>query len=139
MSTDCSFCAGHLLRFPWAKPLTTSRRAPSRRLFVRLPADRLVGEFTDQVGVPVVAGVLLDHVDVDPSQGARFTASGQPGVAETAGGGCLPARLAFGLPCRQVGVPVSTVERDHLAVFDGGVVPDVGRTWLPLEDPPEPG
>jgi hypothetical protein len=39
-------------------------------LLLRLPANRPAGEFADQVGVPVVAGVLLDHVKVDPLQGA---------------------------------------------------------------------
>jgi NADH:flavin oxidoreductase / NADH oxidase family len=39
-------------------------------------------------------------------------------VSPAAGGGCLPARLAFGLPCRQVGVPVSTDERDYLAAVE---------------------
>ena len=53
--------------------------------------------------MPVVAGVLLDHVDVDPLQGAGFTYPGEAGVAETAGSGRLPARLALGLPCRQAG------------------------------------
>jgi aminoglycoside phosphotransferase (APT) family kinase protein len=104
-----------------------------------LPADRPVGELTDQVGVPVVAGVLLDHVDVDPPQGAGFTCPGEAGVAEAAGIGRLPARLAFGLPSRQVGFPFGAVQGNHLAVFDGGVVPDAGRAGLPLQDPPEPG
>jgi hypothetical protein len=109
------------------------------RVMIRLPANRPVGEFTNQICVPVVAGVFLDHVDVDPPEGARFIPPGQPGVAETPGGGRVPARRALGLPRCQVGVPVSVIERDHLAVLYGRVVPDAGRTGLPLEDPPEPG
>src|SRR5690242_1081541 len=54
-----------------------------------------------------MAGGLLDHVGGDPPEGAWFTPSGQPGVAETSGRGRLPARLALLLPCGQVGVPVS--------------------------------
>jgi hypothetical protein len=103
-------------------------------LLLRLPANRPVGELADQVGVPVVAGVLLDHVDVDPLQGAGFTYPGEAGVAETAGSGRLPARLALGLPCRQAGFLHGAVQGDHLAVFDGGAVPEVRRAGLPLQD-----
>jgi hypothetical protein len=70
--------------------------ASAGRLVLRLPANRPVGEFTDQVGVPVVAGVLLDHVDVDPAQGAGFTRPGKTGVVKTAGSGRVAARLVLG-------------------------------------------
>ena len=86
-------------------------------MLLRLPANRPVGELADQVGVPVVAGVLLDHVDVDPLQGAGFTYPGEAGVAETAGRGRLPARLA--MPPGQL--PTRRRPGDPLAVFDGGV------------------
>ena len=79
-------------------------------MLLRLPANRPVGELADQVGLPVVAGVLLDHVDVDPLQGAGFTYPGEAGVAETAGSGRHPARLALGLPCRQVSFPLGAVQ-----------------------------
>jgi len=36
----------------------------------RLPTDRAIDELSDEVGVTVVAGVLLDHVGIDPSQRA---------------------------------------------------------------------
>jgi hypothetical protein len=50
-----------------------------------------VGEFTDQVGTPVVAGILLDHVDVDRSQGAGFTHPGEAGVVKAENGGLDPS------------------------------------------------
>jgi hypothetical protein len=33
-----------------------------------LPADGFIDEFSDEIGVPIVPGVLLDHVKVDPAQ-----------------------------------------------------------------------
>src|SRR6185437_3588049 len=91
-------------------PAVVACRARACRLLLRLPANRPVGELADQVGLPVVAGVLLDHVDVDPLQGAGFTYPGEAGVAETAGSGRHPARLALGLPCRQVSFPLGAVQ-----------------------------
>jgi len=82
--------------------LAHAQAAQIGRLLSRLPAHRPVGEFTNQVGVAVVTGVLLDHMDVDPPEGAGFTASGEAGVVEAPGGGCLPTRLALRLPRRQV-------------------------------------
>src|SRR5690606_22528180 len=52
----------------------------------RSPADLAVDHLADQVGVAVVAGVLLDHVRVDPAQGALLAAAVQAGVVEGAVG-----------------------------------------------------
>ena len=49
-----------------------------------LVADAAVDELADEVGVPVVAGVLLDHVVVDPAQRARLAAP-DTGVVERRG------------------------------------------------------
>ena len=70
--------------------------------------DGAVDHLPDEVGVAVVAGVLLDHVGVNPAQGHRFAAP-EPGVREVVGGGGPPARLALGLPDGQVGVPICPV------------------------------
>ena len=65
--------------------------------FWRLPADRPVGEFTNQVGVPVVARVLRAHVDVDPPQRAGFTPPGEASVVENAAAAAF--RLAAHSAC----------------------------------------
>ena len=51
-----------------------------------LPAHTSVDELTDEVGVAVVAGILLDHVNVDPAQRARLAAR-LSGVIKLAGRG----------------------------------------------------
>ena len=44
------------------------RGAVRGRLQPRLQPDRAVLELADEVGVTIVSGVLLDHVEVDRSQ-----------------------------------------------------------------------
>ena len=98
------------------QPATSSGGAGS-------PADTAVPQFTDQIGMPVVACVLLDHVDIDPPQRARLPVP-QTGVVQRMGPGRSATGVALGLPGGQVGFPVGIIEGDQFAVLDGGVVPD---------------
>ena len=109
----------------------------SARGLVRSPADSSVDELTDKVSMPVVAGVLLDHVGVDPPQGAGLAVP-QPGVIQAAGCGRCAAGLALGLLCPQISLPVSVIERDELAVLDSRVRPDRRRIGLRQQHSPEP-
>ena len=73
----------------------------------RLIADRPVDELANEVGVAVVARVLLDHVDVDPAQRARLAVADADVVERVLGGhgrGCVALRL----PRRKVVVPVGS-------------------------------
>src|SRR5439155_21632027 len=98
---------------PWSRRRTTESRASSRSSRAAaprspasrpepLPAHLAVDQFSDEVGVAVVAGVLLDHVVVDPPEGDRFTSS-HARVVEVEPGGGPAAGVAFGLPGGDVG------------------------------------
>src|SRR4051812_14473590 len=102
-----------------------------------LPADRPVDQLADEVGMPVVPGVLLDHVHVDPAQRDLLAVPLVARVGQLAARGGRPAARALGLPGREVGRPVGVVERHQLAVLDVRVVPD-GRHRLVGERALEP-
>ena len=102
---------------PRLAPVTRAVR-PVRRLLVidrllvflvasPLPADFSVNELTDQVRVAVVPGVLLNHVNVDPPERARFTAPSHARVFQVVGCGGLSTLLALRLPKRQIAIPVA--------------------------------
>ena len=85
----------------------------------------------------VVAGVLLDHVVVDPPQRAR-AAVVPARFVEAASGRRPPGRLALALPHRQVRLPVGVVERIQLGVLAGVADPDPRQLRLGPENAPEP-
>src|SRR5579872_7555404 len=103
-----------------------------------LAAHRPVDELADEVGVPVVPGVLLDHVGVDPPQRAVDAPSREADVVERPAGGRLPAGFALRLPRREVGLPISRVEWEHVAVLVGGIEPEVRDARVTLEHPAKP-
>src|SRR5580693_794578 len=67
-----------------------------------LNARGAVNAFADQVGVAVVAGVLLDQVDVDPAE-ADVLAHEPAGVGQGAGGAEIAGAGDLGLPGFQGG------------------------------------
>jgi hypothetical protein len=103
-----------------------------------LAADLSVDELTDEVRMAVVARVLLNHVNVDPPERTRFTATSHAGVFQTAACGGLSTLLALRLPEHKIAIPVSGVERDYVAVLNLWVVPNVRSIGLTLQDPPKP-
>ncbi len=101
------------------------------------PPDGAVHQLADQVGVSVVAGVLLDHVVVDPPEGARLPLP-RPGVVEVQRCRGAAGGLALGLPGSHVLVPVGVVEREELTVVGPGAGPDVRCVGLIEQRPAEP-
>ena len=89
-----------------------------------------------EIGMTVVARILLDHVDVDPAQGTWLTAP-YAGVIELVPRGCVAAVLALGLPRTKVSLPAGIVEWDQLAVVDCRVIPD-GRRGVTKQNAAEP-
>jgi len=91
--------------------------------------DRAVDPLPDQVGVPVVPRVLLDHVDVDPAQRERLPAAGPRGqrvqVVHRRGG--VPAPRHLGAVAGEVGRRVGVVDVVEVPVRVGvGVVQRLG-------------
>jgi len=74
----------------------------------RSPADCAVNQLSDEVRMTVVARVLLDHVDVDPSERAALSVT-QARVAQSVTAGCFTAGRALCLPDSQVLGPDSVV------------------------------
>src|SRR4051812_156390 len=82
----------------------TSSTSPARHLV----PSRAVDALAQQVGVPVVPRVLLDHVQVDPPQVDLRAVAGQPDVVQAVPGGdgadgvqlCPEPREVVVRPCR---------------------------------------
>jgi hypothetical protein len=62
-----------------------------------LPANSAIEHFADEVGVAVVAGIVLGHVGVYPTEGNGLAPT-QTGVVEAMARRSLAARFALGLP-----------------------------------------
>jgi hypothetical protein len=86
----------------------------------RSPANGAVDHLADEVGMAVVARVLLDHVDIDPAQ-RDLSPTPEPGVVEREAGRVPTAAHALLLPHRHVMLPVGVIEWDQLAVLHGGI------------------
>src|SRR5579872_1165876 len=101
--------------FPgWTEPrVIPPAGRPARR---RLAADLAVDDLADEVGVAVVPGVLLDHVEVDPAEREGVARRPGPDLVQTAAGGRPATRLALPLPDGEVGLPVGSVEGGEVGV-----------------------
>jgi len=85
--------------------------------------------------MPVVAGVLLDHVYVDPPQRTGLTVA-KTGVVEASQRRRLAAGCTLGVPDFEVVLPTSVVQRHQLTVFEVGV--DPGGIAITGKDTAEP-
>src|SRR5690349_19791974 len=83
---------------PTANPIRVLAAASA--VMEALLAGGAVNAFTEEIGVAVVAGVLLDHVDVDPAKGDVVVEAlpATDGVEAVDGGRVLPRPLALGAP-----------------------------------------
>src|SRR5262249_58638291 len=94
-----------------------ARGSGPRRSIAGKPVDRLA----DQVGVAVVAGVLLDHVEVDPAQRDLLALPVDEGLVQPVAGGPLPRPGALAGERREILGHVGIVE-----VVEVGVGPLLG-------------
>jgi hypothetical protein len=86
-------------------------------------AHGTVDQLAQQISVPVVARVLFNEMDVDPSQRTRLTSSGS-GVVQTMKCGGLAAGVALGVKHRQIGSPVGVVEGNEFTIVNRRIEPD---------------
>jgi len=105
--------------------------------WVESPTHGFVEEFTKDVGMAVVAGVLLDHMHIKPAKTARLAMT-QASVIQAVLASDGSAVLALLLPREQIGLPISVNERQEFAVVNRRVSPDHRRAVLAGEDSREP-
>src|ERR1035437_3248838 len=99
-------------------------------------AGRPVNAFAEQIGMAVVTGILLDHVDVDPAQRDLVSPSFE-GVVQGLGPGSLVSGLALSCVCRQVllGIGIGDVVEVSVPVLLGTVQSRQPETGSPGAEP----